>query len=187
MDTRILAASPTVRSLRQRVPVAPRLQAAEKARRDERIVADRARGLRWSTIAQKHNLSERQAREVWRERLSAEHLESLDGRDAIAEALLQIEAAIEDLALLAQTTNNDPVRLGAIRARLDAMGDRVTPLRVGGYLPRTWRDAMVEANFRTMSENIVEVLEKHGVFNAVAGDLLAALRTQGARSNGHAR
>ena len=154
-------------------------------RRGAEIVADRARGLRWATIAEKHSLSERQAREVWRERLSAEHLESLDGREAIIEALGQVEAGIEDLALLAQTTNNDSVRLGAIRARLDLMGRRVTLLRMGGYLPFTPRDAMVEANFRRTGEAIIEVMEKHGVLDDVADDLLEALSSPIVAPNGH--
>jgi hypothetical protein len=38
--------------------VAPQLPAAKQVRRDERIIADRARGLRWATIAERHGLSE---------------------------------------------------------------------------------------------------------------------------------
>jgi hypothetical protein len=106
--------------------VAPRLPAAKKVRRDEQIVRDRASGLLWSTIAQNHHLSERQAREVWRERLAAEPLEELDGRDWLRQVLLQTEQAVEELALLARTTRNDAVRLGAIRGRLAAMAQRRT-------------------------------------------------------------
>ena len=162
-----------------------RLPAAEKVRRDEQIVADRARGLRWATIAERHHLSERHAREVWRERLAAEPLESLDGTETIAEALLQVEAAIEDLALLAETTNNDPVKLGAIRARLDAMNSRVTLLRIGGYLPATWRAAMTEADTRRMADNLVAVLVRHDASDQLLQDIAETLRGPVARSNGH--
>ena len=174
-----------VRSLRQRVPVPGRLPAAEKVRRDAEVVADRSRGLKWSTIAQRHGLSERHAREIWKERLAAEPLEAVDGRDMLTEALLQVEAAIEDLALLAQTTNNDPVKLGAIRARLAAMADRNDLLRLAGYMPVSLLAARTEADIRTMGDDIVAVMKKHRTSDTVIDDLLAALRRPVARSNGH--
>jgi hypothetical protein len=169
--------------------MAPRLPAAEKVRRDTLIVADRAGGLRWSTIAQKHNLSEQHARQIWKERLAAEPLEPLDGRDTITEALLQTEARIEELALLAESTNNDAIKLGAIRARGEAMSDRHDLLRLAGYMPISWVAAHTEADIHRMGENIIAVLEKHGVFSDVVDDLLAALRRPGVGvpSNGHKR
>src|SRR5213078_2331252 len=93
--------------------------------------------------------------------LAAEPLERLDGTEAFAEALVQLEAAMEELALLAGTTSNDPGRLGRVRARLDAMGQRIMLLRLGGYLPASWRAAMTEADMRLMAGRIRVVLEKH--------------------------
>jgi hypothetical protein len=94
-------------------------------------------------------------------------------------------AAIEDLAMLAQATNNDPVRLGAIRARLDAMAQRATLLRLGGYLPATRRAEMVEADIRRMGEDIFKAIEKHQVPDEVVEDLLEALDSPVGPSNGH--
>ena len=165
--------------------MASRLPATEKVRRDDRIVADRARGLTWATIAERHGVSDRQARAIWKERLTAEPLESLDGLDAITEALLQVEAAIEDLALLAETTRNDPVRLGAIRARLEAQRDRVTLLRLGGYMPATWRAAMTEADIRRMTDTFGEIFRRDDVSDELLHDLIAALGEPVLRTNGH--
>ena len=46
-----------------------RLSAHEKVARDDRIVADRARGLTWATIGARHGVTERQCRTIWAERL----------------------------------------------------------------------------------------------------------------------
>ena len=164
----------------------PRLPAAQKARRDERIAADRAGGLRWATIAERHGISERHAREVWRERLAAESLEELDGRDWLRQVLVQTEQAVEELALLAQATKNDAVKLGAIRARLAAMAQRDEVLRLAGYLPCSPRAAMTEADLRSTANVVRRVLERHDPPDALLADLLEALRTPvGVRSNGH--
>src|SRR4051812_10719509 len=101
--------------------MASRLNAEGKVARDARIVADRARGMSWATVASRNGLSERMCLAVWKERLAAEPLEAADPREALLEAAAQLDAAIEDLALLAQATANDAVQLGAIKARLAAM------------------------------------------------------------------
>jgi hypothetical protein len=156
-----------------------------KVARDERVAVDRARGLRWSTIARRHQISERHARELWKQRLDTEPLERLDGTEAIAEALVQVEQVIEDFALLSEATRHDAVRLGALRSRMAALGVRVSLLRLGGYLPFTPRAAMVEADIRRMGADVVRVLERHAVADAVVDDLLEALRAPAAGSNGH--
>lgn len=88
--------------------------------------------------------------------------------------------------MLAQATNNDPVRLGAIRARLDAMAQRATLLRLGGYLSATRRAEMVEADIRRMGEDIFKAIEKHQVPDEVVEDLLEALDSPVGPSNGTA-
>jgi hypothetical protein len=102
-----------------------KLTASEKVRRDALIVADRARGLTWPTIARRHDLTERQARTVWSEWQAAEPgLGDIDPVAALAEALAQIESVAGDCALLLETTKNDAVRVAAIKARLAAISQR---------------------------------------------------------------
>lgn len=165
----------------------PRLPAAEKVRRDERIVADRARGFRWQTIAERHKVSERHARQVWSDRLAAEPLDTLGGAEAIAEGLLQLEAAIEDFSLLSERTSNDAVRIAAIRGRLAAMTDRMTLLRIAGFLPASWRAAATEADMLRVAETVRAVLKKHQPPDGLLADLIEALGRPAARANGHDR
>jgi hypothetical protein len=112
-----------------------RVTAQEKVRRDAAIAGDRARGLGWAQISERHGVSERQARTIWRERLQEVSTEPVDVREALREAIAQLDAAIEDLALLAESTSNDSVRLGAIKARLAAMAERHELMRLSGLLP----------------------------------------------------
>ena len=122
--------------------MAGRLDAASKVARDGRIVADRARGLTWATVAARYELYERQCVAIWKARLAAEPLEEVDPREALLEAAAQLDAAIEELALLAEATANDAVQLGAIKARLTAMQQNHDLLRLAGPLPwspQTWR------------------------------------------------
>jgi hypothetical protein len=94
-----------------------RLTASEKVRRDLQVVADRARGFRWATIAERHRISERHARAVWAAtRASGPALGEADPVEILHEALLQLEALIEELALLAETADHDAVRLGCLKA-----------------------------------------------------------------------
>jgi hypothetical protein len=60
--------------------------AAEKVKRDARVVADRARGLRWTTVAERNGLSETQVRNTWRQRRSAEDFGSLRPAEVVDEA-----------------------------------------------------------------------------------------------------
>jgi hypothetical protein len=71
--------------------------------RDAKVVADRARGLTWPTIADRHALSERQCRSIWSEWVRERPLEPTDPRDALREAVAQLDATIEDTALFAET------------------------------------------------------------------------------------
>jgi DNA repair ATPase RecN len=112
---------------------------------------------------------------VWADALARQPLETYGGADAIAEALMQVEATIEQLAELADSTRNDPVKLGAIRARLDAMEQRIRLLRLAGFMPASWRDAMVETDMHRLAERIRATLERHDPSPEFIDDLLEAL------------
>jgi hypothetical protein len=143
--------------------MAGRLNAEGKVARDGRIVADRARGLTWATIAGRHGLSERQCIAIWKERLAAHHLEGPDPREALLEAAEQLDAAIEDCALLAEATAHDAVRLGAVKARLAAMREKQDLLRLAGLLPCSPQAARTESDIRRITEELIRIFEKFDV------------------------
>jgi hypothetical protein len=159
------AEHPSVRHVlgnRQSVCVA-RVTAQQKVERDAHIVADRSRGLTWATIEARHGVGERQCRTIWAERLREISTEPVDVREALREAITQLDAAIEDCALLAESTSNDSVRLGAIKARLAAMGERDELLRLSGLLPFDARAVRTEAELRDINDLILGLFDKHGL------------------------
>lgn len=113
-----------------------RVRAVDQVKRDAAVVADRARGLRWNQIAERHKLSARQCQKIWstRESLNPEVLRP-DAEAEVQAELDYVDAVVADLAELALTTNNDAVRLGAIRSRLVALQHRLELRRIYGLLP----------------------------------------------------
>ena len=163
--------------------VAGRLPAEEKVRRDSAVVADRGRGLTWSTIAERHNLSERHCREIWSEgrglRLHAE-----DPLEALADLLAQLDAGIEDLALLAETARNESVKLGALKARMGATSEKFELLRACGLLPRDLRVFRFEVEVQQVAAMVLATFDSEGVPVEDTSAVVTALRSTGAESNG---
>jgi hypothetical protein len=159
--------------------MAGRLNAQGKVARDGHIVADRARGLTWATVADRHGLSERQCIAIWKDRLAAQPLEEVDPREALLEAVAQLDAAIEDCSLLAETTANDAVRLGSIKTRLAAMREKHDLLRLAGLLPYSPQAARTESEIWQMADEAVRVFEKYAVPDEARDEFLVALALPG--------
>lgn len=139
------------------------MSARSRAERIDRIVADRARGLRWATIGARHGVSARQAQRLWKEAARADPgaPTAEDSLDRVHERLDQYEAAIEELALLSEQTKHDGVRLGAIRARVDVI-ERHTQLLIAlGLLPYDLGDLRADSDLRHAARAIIDVLERH--------------------------
>jgi len=156
----------------------PRATSEEKVRRDAGVVADRAHGLSWATVAGRHDLSERMCRSIWNEHLREQPLGPDNPTEALREAAAYWDAAIEDLALLAETTRNDPVRLGAITRRLEAMSRKQELLRLAGVLPYTPQAMRTEANVQRMTEIVLELFDRvvpEPLQEQATDELLAAL------------
>ena len=163
----------------------PRLRADEKVDRDARIVAERARGLSWGRIAQRHGLSERHCRAIWstyRERNA--DLEAVDPLEAVQEALLQYEAVIDELAVLAEEAVQDAVRLGAIRSRLGAIEGRLGLMQAVGLLPAEHGFVRDELEKRQLVRVLVGVFGRYGLPPEAEAEIRAALRPRAASLNG---
>jgi len=164
--------------------MAARPGAREKVERDDGIVRDRARGLTWRVVAERAGISERHCREVWRQHLdSAVPITKPDLTEELQETLAQVDAVIQDLAVLADAAN-ESVRLGAIKARQAAIAERVALKRAMGLLPRleVWRDCVDLA--ATMAA-IVEALKLHGVPDETQLKVADTLGEAVSRANGH--
>jgi hypothetical protein len=136
----------------------------QRARRNAEVFSARARGLTWPTIAVRFNLSERQCRRVCAEhRAESGSLGDIDAADVIRETLDGYDAAIEDLALLAESSTHDGTRLGPIRARLDAVRSRWELLHAVGVLPANLGQLWPEFDAARVARQIVDVLDNHQV------------------------
>jgi hypothetical protein len=155
----------------------------QRARRNAEVFSARARGLTWDTLAAQFNLSERQCRRVVTEhRAAAGSLGDLDVGDVVRDTLDGFEAAIEELALLADSTNHDGTKLGAIRARLDAVKSRLELMQAIGVLPGDLRQLWPEFDAARVACQIVDVLDNHQVSPEVQQEIAQAVERRHATS-----
>jgi hypothetical protein len=151
-----------------------RLSAQGKVERDARIAADRARGLTWPTICERHAISERQAREV----VKAHRPSLVAGVDPVAEVgdlLARYDAIVEELAVLAEATVHDGVRLGAINGRLRAIEARASVAQAVGLLPHL-ELVKRELDSRRMARDLLAIFERYGAPAEAVDELLELWR-----------
>jgi hypothetical protein len=152
--------------------------AIEKVRRDEEIVGARARGMTWRAIAKRHGLSERRCRNIWSARPEAVSCRAPTDLEAtVDEALEGYDAAIEDLAVLAASTTNPSVRLGAINSRLRALDQKLTLMQGLGLLPRDLDQFAVILDSRRVAATLLEVFDAYGVSEEAREAVRAAIAT----------
>jgi len=108
--------------------------AKKKVDRDARLVADRARGMGWEALGVKYDISEKQARNIWKERDRFVPAEG-DAFDEVFGILESLAVAAEDFNEVAQTTDNASNRIGAIRHRVDVQLRRFELMRQFGLVP----------------------------------------------------
>lgn len=121
---------------------------AERAIRNERIVALRAVGMAWRQIADEVGLSYSQVRQIVANHVAAGRAVELDLRDLDPHALLadvvnELRDSLRQLRVICATPDNDSAAVGAIRTRADVTERLFRVLGVAGLLPPTpqaWQD-----------------------------------------------
>ena len=151
-----------VRSSGDGVRVTKRLPAAQKVARDVEIALDRARGLTWAKIAERHGISERQAREIVRGHRQGVLAEGVDPVAECADVLAQIDQIIEELALVAVEAAQDSVRLGAVNGRLKAIQARAGIAQAVGLLPLDLGLVRVEFENQQLIADMLDLFGRYG-------------------------
>jgi hypothetical protein len=147
------------------------------------VIADRARGLPWAHIAERHGVTERQCRNIWSQRRQAgEGVHGVDWQALVLDAIATYEAAIEDLACLADSTGNDAVKLGAIKARVSVVGDRLSFLRTVGLLPSDPQTAAARQDMEATVAAIFQVFDRYGLPDEAADEVLEIVENGGTAS-----
>lgn len=133
-----------------------RLNAREQVKRDAHLVADHWRGFSVSTLADRYQLSERQVRNILKRPpdLEPDADTSVDLLAPLFELLESLAVAIEDYALLTETTGNENVRLGAISRRVDTQLRRFQLMREYGLVPQ----ALPEVRVIDMLRGVLEIV-----------------------------
>lgn len=170
------------------IPVPRSATAAEKTRRDARIVRDRSRGLRWATVAERNDVSERHARAVWTTfHESAPSVLDEDPSTILRDEVERVDAIVEELADLAAEAQAEAVRLGAVKARLAATQARTQLLQVIGALPADLFDVGIELDVRRLIGVIFQAFDVYGVPLKAKLTILEELEQGGLRSENGGR
>jgi len=141
------------------------------------VIADRARGFPWSYIADRHGLSERQCRNIWTARRDgrSDLLSAAEREALVHDALDAYDAAIEELAVLADETANDAVRLGSIKARTAVVKHRLEFLQAIGLLPKDLYAVALQIDAERLVASILRVLDDFGFPDAAHLAVLESL------------
>jgi hypothetical protein len=165
-----------------------RLPAQRKVDRDREIIADRLRGLIWPTISQRHQVSERHCREIFQQqRQSQPTLAELDPLQLVEEALQRREALIEELALLAERSRHDAVKLGALKAQHAALVDHTGLLIACGLLPRSLGRIGIQIDVQRVTQQVIALFDRYGVDQEARRELVELLTQGASRSQATAR
>jgi hypothetical protein len=164
-------------------PDHPGLTTRERAARDLRVVQDRARGISWVRIGERHGITDRQARRVVADyRQSRTELRDHDPVAIVEEVLEAQEAALDDLALLAETTTNASVELGAIRSKLQVHRERLELLGAIGVFPRDIGQVGRLIDLREIATRLDRVLNMPDVPRDLRERIIAAVDPRASES-----
>ena len=156
------------------------MNAREKIDRDNQIVAACMRGLSWTTIAARYELSERQCQQILANyRASHPRLRERDPIEILDDMLDRSEAAQEELALVSATTKQDATRVGAIRTRLNALDAQTNLLILVGVLPRDLGQLRLDLDVQELARKILAVFDEFDVPIEARRALLVVLKSTG--------
>jgi hypothetical protein len=147
------------------------LNTEQRAARNEAVAAARARGLSWSTVAQRFSLTERHCRRLVQEhRTAAACADQATFRAVVVETIEGLDAAIEDLALVSEQTDHSSAKVGAIRLRAELFERRLDLLIRTG----TFQDRLREET-EHVARVIVDYLDRHRIPDVVQKDIMEAV------------
>jgi hypothetical protein len=148
---------------------------SEKRHRDAEIVRERAMGVSFVTIAERHEINERTVRRIVEKWWATEPATlEIDPRAVVIDTIRSLEQSIEWYALKALTAANETVQLGAMKARDEAFAHRIEVLRSLRLLPFDWQRWSQAQLDRHLFGRLVGVLARHP---NVPPDVIEELRT----------
>lgn len=158
-------------------PTIRRLNPHDRASRNGEIVGARAVGASWATIGRRFGVSARQARRIVKDVGSATLVADapIDAKEIVVSAIMYHETLIEDLAAIADETDDPRVTIAAVQAQIRASESQLTLLQNAGLLPTPLSSIGHQIDARRAASRAVEVLDRHGISAEARGELIAAL------------
>jgi hypothetical protein len=151
----------------------------ERADRNHDVVSARARGLSWTEISRRFNITDRQCRRVVAEyRESGPRLHQIDPIETIEDALDHYDSVIEDMAILAESTSHDGTKLGALKGRLEAVRGKLDLMEAVGILPRDLGRLRFEIDVRRFAASVLDVFAQHDVPHGVQKAVIEAIESR---------
>jgi hypothetical protein len=150
----------------------------ERAARNSKIVALRARGLSEQSIADKYQIDRIRVRQIMDDWKATEPtLRTVDPLKIIDDMLVGYQADLEHLAEVADNAMGDNARVGAINARMAARDRIIALLQTTGVLPHDLGKLKVEVDVRFIAQKMVSILSANHVPDIVQKELLEALQS----------
>ena len=92
----------------------------------------------------------------------------------VDELILQLDAAVEQFALLAEQTKNEPIRLGALKAKAALLTQRLTILRLCGRIPANPYQLQWAVDAPRVRDVLLTVFRTYDVPDAALHEIKAA-------------
>jgi hypothetical protein len=146
----------------------------ELGARNERIRTELIRGHRPATVARRYGISERQVRNVWKQRgeaAQAAERARVDARQAVQDEIEFLDVMLADCLERGEKTEHDGVWLGLMRTQLDIRRQRRELLSLYGLLPRGYEQVQLQERLGELIAAVVATLVRHKVPDAVLRDI----------------
>lgn len=155
----------------------------QRTQRARTIAAERARvgkdgraaPVPWKTIASRHGITARHAERIYAE-FCAWELSQADPLRTVDESILLREELLHTLGALVEEGDSPSAKVGACRAMLDVDRERLELMQAAGRLPRNLARYRAEAEFTTIVDEILDVLDRRGIERAALEDIQAIVR-----------
>lgn len=140
------------------------------------IIAAKHRGMSYRVCANTFQISEGHVKRLVRQwRAFQPTLRTRGATEILDEILEAHQAAIEELALLGTTAKQEAVRVGAIKAKLEALRTVTEILQATGNLPHDLGQLRLQLDVQAVTARFLAVFDEFKVSDEVADALLAAL------------
>lgn len=150
--------------------------AAETHKRNMEIVTAKARGLSAEVLATTFGIGARRVHQIVAEyRATMPSLRQHDPTEVVDDMLWGYQAAIEELALIASTTNSDTVKVQAVSKRTEVQEKVIALLQQLGHVPQDLGELRIISDLDALADRVAKVLDDYGVADNVRDALIAAL------------